>query len=491
MTDSDIEGQKAHLLKIIDDFRKDFDMLDDFERQFIAPQMLFTNPCQVEIIWVLEPIEFQLLVLFHNPHRQDKEIIVQGPFKTAEIGEKVIKIMEEPRWRERAPVIADTWNISPDVGDMEHKYSDEFWESFYDFLRWINLSSAYSFPLGFVSSRLFGSNDMCFVFRGNVTNISPDELNQKSSIEAARMMAADKRAKKTEVISHIPEPQKNMRTFFGAYFTPAVRIGDDVELSFREKVFGPDSFQYPKYEFGFTFHNRMGFYDRYGLVLIESVTEEESIKIINSIFAISLIQGIEAFSVRKSEIVHSESPFDQNPLGKPLGSYSRKISEITGNAPNFFARIRSTQIHLNEMDTILRLSERVFQNQKLNELLLFLLESNTHLKNYEFSQAYIFCWLIVEQHISKKFRILSSGNKEIVGKRGKKQDPDKERISNKMKLLYSNGNLDVQEYSFLTEYNKKRNDFVHSGKIITESDAENLFKFALKIIQNEIAALRE
>jgi hypothetical protein len=230
----------------------------------------------------------------------------------------------------------------------------------------------------------------------------------------------------------------------------------------------------------------MGFYDRYGLVIIESVSEAEAIKIINTIFGISILYGIEAFSVRKSDVLSTDPPFDFVPLGQSLGSYSRKISEITGNAPNFFAGMKKTQIPFKIMQEIITVSEKVFNDEKLNVSILFLLESNTHLKNSEFSQAYIFSWLIVEQYISKKFDVLLSEKKEIERKPGKNIDPNKMANSRKLDKLRSEGKLNSQEYSFLTEYNKKRNDFVHSGKTITELDAKNLFEFAFKIIQNEI-----
>jgi 7,8-dihydro-6-hydroxymethylpterin-pyrophosphokinase len=138
------------------------------------------------------------------------------------------------------------------------------------------------------------------------------------------------------------------------------------------------------------------------------------------------------------------------------------------------------------MEEIVRVSDRVFLNKKLKDSLLFLLESHTHLKNSEFSQAYIFCWLIVEQYISKEFKSLLSEKKEIEEKLGKNKDPDKKRNRFKLDILHSEEKLNDQEYSFLIEYNQKRNDFVHSGKTITESDAEHIFKFAIKIIQTAI-----
>ncbi|MGD0079817.1 MAG: hypothetical protein ABSB80_04105 [Methanoregula sp.] len=489
-SESKIQYLKKYLVKIIDDFRKEYDQLDDVERKYIAQNTLYSVPCQIEIFWVSEPSEFQLFVLLHDPNRQDKEIIINGPYNANQIVERVIEIMDEPRWRGKAPHSDDNWPFPSDVGDKEHKYSDEFAGHFSTFLDVIRQTVSQSFPPGLIFSQAMGEIDYCAIFKGNIANLPPAELDQKSFIESAKQYAESvKRGLIPDIVqSKTAEKYIKRRNFFGSYYSPGARIGDNVELPFREKIFGPNM-EYPKYEYGFAFNGRMGFYDRYGLVIIEGESEAEAIKIINTIFGISILYGIEAFSVRKSDVLSTDPPFDFVPLGQSLGSYSRKISKITGQAPNFFAMIKKTQINFEKMQEIIKVSEIVFRNENLNESLLFLLESNTHLKNSEFSQAYIFCWLIVEQYISKKFRILLSEKKEIAGKQGKNKDPDKERNSHKLKLLYSNGNLGVQEYSFLTEYNKKRNDFVHSGKTITEPDAENLFLFAFKIVQDEISDL--
>jgi hypothetical protein len=437
---------------------------------------------------VSEPSEFQLFVLFHDPDRQDKEIIINGPYNANQIADKVIAIMEEPRWRKKAPYTEYSWPSSSDAGDKEHKYSDEFAAYFLYFLNLIKQTSSESFPPGLIMSQVMDETDYCGIFKGNIAELPPGEIDQKSFIEYAKQHAVSVKSGLIldAVQSKTAEKEKNLRKFFGSYYSPGARIGDNVELSFKEKVFGPNIFEYPKYEYEFTFNGRMGFYDRYGLVLIESENETDAIKIINIIFGISIIHGIEAFSIRKSDILKTEIPFDYIPSGQPLGSFSRKISKITGYAPNIFGGMKGTQITLEKMQEIIKVSEIVFRNEKLNESLSFLLESSTHLKNSEFSQAYIFCWLIIEQYISKKFNALLSEKKEIQIKIGRNKDANKISNNRKLELLHSHGKINDQEYSFLTEYNIKRNDFVHSGKTITESDAENLFKFAFKIIQNEI-----
>ena len=315
---SNIQNLKNYLTKIIDEFRKEYDKLDDLERKYIAPNTIYSVPCQIEIFWVTEPSEFQLFVLFHDPHRQDKEIIINGPYNSSQIVDKVIEIMDDPRWKQKAPYTEYPWLSSSDAGDKEHKYSDEFAGHFLQFLNIIQQTSSQSFPSGLIMSREMGETDFCGFFKGNLAELPSGEIDQKSSVEYAKQHAV---SVKNGLIPDanqlkIAEKEIDRRNFFGSYYNPGARIGNNVELSFKEKIFGPNISKYPKYEYEFGFNGRMGFYDRYGLVLIESENEAEAIKIINTIFGISIIHGIEAFSVRKSDILHTDPPFDFVPLGK-------------------------------------------------------------------------------------------------------------------------------------------------------------------------------
>ncbi len=82
---------------LIDDFRKKYEKLDELEREQISGNIMYSNPCQIEIFWVSEPFEYQLFILLHDSSRADKEIIINGPFKGYELEDRVIKIMDEPR----------------------------------------------------------------------------------------------------------------------------------------------------------------------------------------------------------------------------------------------------------------------------------------------------------------------------------------------------------------------------------------------------------
>ena len=59
---------------LIDSFRKEYEKLNELEQKQIFDYTKYSAPCQIEIFWVSEPLEYQLFVLLHDYDRPDKEI---------------------------------------------------------------------------------------------------------------------------------------------------------------------------------------------------------------------------------------------------------------------------------------------------------------------------------------------------------------------------------------------------------------------------------
>ena len=78
-------------------FRKEYENLTTDEKKSIDITNNFLNPCQIEIFWMVNP-DYQLIVQSNFNDRPDKEIIVNGPYKSQEFQSKVIPILEDKRW---------------------------------------------------------------------------------------------------------------------------------------------------------------------------------------------------------------------------------------------------------------------------------------------------------------------------------------------------------------------------------------------------------
>ena len=233
---------------LIDDFRKEYEKLDELERKQISDNMRYSDPCQIEIFWMSEPSEYQLFILLHDSGRADKEIIINGPFQGHEFADRVIEIMEEPRWKNEAPYTRYDGFLDSDVGDQENKYSDAFVLPFSSFLTIISNSPLINSGQGLQSSMPIGDRDWCAIIKGNLAEFKPKELRMYDFIGIAKQLAASVRAGTVSQLQTSKRTKPNLKVI-GTYFYPLVRIGDRLELSFKEKLYGPNFFETPKYEF--------------------------------------------------------------------------------------------------------------------------------------------------------------------------------------------------------------------------------------------------
>lgn len=470
---------------LIDNFRKEYEKLNELEQKQIFDYRKYSAPCQIEIFWVSEPFEYQLFVLLHDYDRPDKEIKINGPFKGFELEEEVIKIMDEPRWKKELLNQEDNFHWDYDKNQM-NKYSDGFVQDFSNLLNIIRNDSLINFKNGLISSRPFLDNGWVANFKGNVAELGYFEKERIESFQYAKRGASIR----NETVIKKPSSQsiihdKSFVGVIGAYYYPGVFIGNNIEISFKEKLHGPNIIEYPKYEFEFTFDGRKGFYDKYGFVVIQIEDEKSAIKIINTIFGISLILGIESLSVRESELISSKIKQNNPVLGDSIGGCSWNSANQRFKPMNFMGS-RKTVIPLDKMNEIIKIAEIIYSDEKLNDLVVFLLDSYTHLKSLEFSQSFLFSWFIVENLIPRLFAEVISEKNEMYGQNKKADKYDNWSIATKIEFLSFLGKLGNQEYDFLKIYNKKRNNFIHKGIAISKSDSEKLYNFTFDFVENEI-----
>lgn len=431
-------------------------------------------------------MEYQLFVLLHDHDRTDKEIIVSGPFRGFQLAEEVIKIMDEPRWKKVIPDIEDNFLWDYDKKQM-NKYSDSFILHFSNFLNMIRNDPLANFKKGLLNGSAILNKGWIATFKGNVAELGYLEQQMIEMFQYAKQRGASIRNEQVIEIqqSHSSTNDKSLAGVIGAYYYPGVFIGDNVEISFKEKLYGPDILEYPKYEYEFMFNGRKGFYDKYGFLVIQVEDEKSAIKILNTIFGISLVLGIESLSVRASELISSKMNPDVPVVGNSLGGCTWNSSNKRFKPMNFTGP-RKTTIPLDNMKEIIKLAELIYNDEKMNDLVLFLLDSHTHLNNSEFSQSFLFSWFIIENFIPRLFAEVVSEKNMTSGQMIKVKKYDSWSIATKIEFLNFVGKIDTKKYEFLKNYNNKRNNFIHNGKTITEYDSEKLYDFSFNIVKNEI-----
>ena len=477
---------------LIKNFRTEYDKLDEFEKSQIPKDLDFKSPCQIEFFWVDEPVEYQLFVTMHNSDAKDGAIFINGPYKHREILEKVIEIMNEPRWKKETPYKDYTgFSEYDDVGYQENKYSDAFVNQIQDFDRTLKMDIAVNFEGGIISGQSMGDCDWCTTIKGNIIKQNDPMSLISESIKSAKQQAFDIQNKKYSDLTQKNVKTKEKKTFkiIGAYYYPTIRIGDDLELSFQEKLSNSTGspMYIPQIDFEFRLNGNFGFFDSFGYIGIQIDSEKEATKILNTIFGVSLILGFNSLSVRESEL----SSTDINSESKSLGGFSWRISDTKRPTPYSSYGLRKTAIPIDSMWEIIDVTEKVLRNDTLNDSILFLLESYSHLHDSEYSPSFIFSWFIIEKRISQLFDEMLS-EKDVNRKRKDKFENHGIWSSDtKIEVLNFCGKIKDEEHKPISKYNKMRNEFVHKNNRIDKDESYQLFELSKQIVKDQVISLLE
>lgn len=487
-----IDNLKKWCKRAIQQFREEYQSLDSLEKSCVQKSLSLLAPSQIEIFWISHPIEYQLILFFHDPERKDQEVIVNGPYQGHELESEVIKLMEEPRWKRKAryQLTEDDKVFSEleyDAGNQERKYSDYFADVFPHFLHSLRIDPTIRMKKGFAGSSVIGNEDCYRIIKGNLVSLNKPDLLMLDYIEYARQDAKRNKDGTThEHVSTREEKSKKYLRFAGAYYYPGVYIGNSFELSFKEKIYGPNILEYPRFEHKFFYGRKKGYFDKFGLVLLQCNSEADVIKKLNLIFAISLLKGIPVLSVRSTELLFIKIPEDYDAEGKPFGGYQWRTPYTKRFTPSNFRGQRKTGITLAQMQGIIKIFKKIENNGRLSNDLLSLIESYTHLHNKEYSQSFLYSWMIIEKDLTKQFEQILNQRSMTAERKGKFADADKWSSDSKIEFLNLYEILNDDDYQRLINCNKKRNKFVHDGKPIEENDAEFAYDLSFKIVEREL-----
>jgi len=295
--DRRIQELKKWCQELINIFRTEHETLDELERSQIPVNSDYRYPCQMEFFWVTEPLEYQLFITMHDASRMDGEIIINGPFLGSELIPKVIEIMDEPRWKKKADNEIDRTlpAFDYDVGDQENKYSDMFVIPVSNLIIDLRNDPTSNFRKGDLNGQLFGNHGWSMTIKGNIVELKEANSLVSDSINEAKQQAARIRGKKELKLPQIntEREEKKYLEVFGAYYYPGVRIGDNLEFTFKEKLTNTigKPIYLPEAEHKFNFSGKHGFFDTFGFVAIQNENEREAVKILNTIFGVSLVFG--------------------------------------------------------------------------------------------------------------------------------------------------------------------------------------------------------
>ena len=222
-----------------------------------------------------------------------------------------------------------------------------------------------------------------------------------------------------------------------------------------------------------------------GFIFIGTENEEDALKILNLIMAHGALYESPLHPVRKHELI-KVSHDEQNSGTIMEWTPCMRHSYLTSNYCNIIHDNNIPEISINgdTLKEILSNTEKLLKHESLTYNLLFINDGYSHLIESDFPPSFILGWSVIETYYCNRWRTLQP-HENIDNHGSNKKKLDRSSISNILKDLMYQGEIDKDSFIILTELREKRNDYIHERKQVTEDDAEQCLKYALNLIMKE------
>ena len=475
------EKLKESLLRLIYKFREEYKKLDELEKKHIHNSIDYCYPCQIEVFWLSEPLEYQFVVITHTIDRKDMEIILNGPYEGYEFLEKVEQIMQEDRWKK--PIPEDPYYyIKAEFGTT--KYSDVFTSIMSNYLKSIQYRLFSKIGKAYQGGMHFPTGWFSYV-AGNILEIDYYKILEKS-ISEAKSRAKTIREKPQEV--HPKTREVTDLLGYGTYYYPPIWVNKIPERTIRQMI--SDYFPPSAKIFDTSLNEIKIIVDSDGFIGIVNGDKQQAIRILNIIFGFSYISGINCIAANESEIAKIEI----DPKSLEIHSKLMKSSSLRTQRWDLVVPFGQSAINYYYREIIneevikdsIKKSEKIIKHDDIAHQLIFLLAGYTHHVSSEYSQSFIINWIILEKYLLTLWKNLLE-EKTITGKRKNKlTDTMLWGTDYILETLNISGNLEKENYDLIIYLKKKRNDFVHRGKLIAKSDSERLLNICKDIVKNNL-----
>jgi len=471
------EELKEWILQFIKNFRKEYEKLDADEKLRIPNDGDYREPCQIEVFWLNEPIEGQILVIRHDDDRKDMEIIINGPYKDWEFLDAIEKIMAESRWAK--PIPKDSRYSSAKNGSV--LYSEIFANIFYNFTVIVIRNSLFcKRGVGCNGGVILGSNEWCQFIMGNIRYTDKHEtINAIMTKTKSRNLAIREGIQKESA-----SQSERTSAGCGTFFYPAICIGKIPQKTFRQRALG-SYYTFPSKAFDFKFKGKTGILDTNGFIGLETTDKKEALNILNTIFGIALLSDKRCTVVREVEI---------GDIGILLDSLTISTINMRGSSPRTelmsitSRHSEGVETSPDELKEIIKRAEKVYQNKKIVQELIVLLEGYSHHTSYEFSQSFVTNWLIIERYLFNECEKLLD-QKQIP--RDKLKDKFMRSIfwsaDQMLKTLNLCDKIDKEYHDLLMDLKNKRNKWVHYGEAIDEATSKKLLDVVFNIVKTDVS----
>ena len=445
-------------------FREEFSKLSEDEKEQILRFHNYVSPCQIEVFWLKQP-EWQLLVETHFEDRPDGEITINGPYDSSVFQDRVKDILNHPRWH--VPVIDE----NPQTSDSPEYYSDLLAARLHRFVEMAKnaLFSDWEKTRGYTFI-LTSKHYTITNFFGNMGDFDHHALIQHMINETKEQLDA---SKKIHSIPKKSTPEIVYPKGFATYFFPPIIIGENSKRTVNEIFDGVNSTHistFDKKMFHVIFDNVLVLVEKDGFIGVCINDNLKSLEIMNTMMMVSVLDGLDAHIVREHELSEIEYDPKTHDIHSRSYHYGPPRNQLFDGIPDKISEYETKHVDEEYIKKIFEKASRIFEDKDLAEDLRTLLEATTHMKDSEFSQAFIMGWKIIEKHISQKwYKKQNTPNKKI-------KYPPIDVMINTLKDELQD------KFSDFTELRKIRNSYMHGKKIITQKETQKCVDISKELV---------
>ena len=473
---------------MINYFRAETEKLNEQEKECIQTLSSLNNPCQLHVISSFDHNR-HLLIKTHFSELEDKSIrttqLKQDVFAT-----QLREIIEDSMWSNQKKESKSRHDIPP--------WPDELTQIIIRFGQSIYQSAHYQATANYQGLGVqmlihdqiviweFGKMEG-WDFRKEVTQFvsgykhEADERkktamkNSTTSKQGQLPIAAQTKTENEQAFKHLPG--------FGTCFYPPILI-EELVSTVEDQI-------YQRYEklaknvCVARIDNMTVAVSKGGVIGIQTHDSEEAEKILNTIMAVTLVSGLPAHFVRKSEIAHINFEKDTFEMRASQWMMSSIRMQMFSSLMSFGMEHQEdtrVQIPLEMLELIINHCKEVLNAPEKQKLLELLLSGYTLLENDSYAQSFLASWTIMELHLYSLWadKLASAGVT-----RKTREDLSRWSLYHVLEILHVDKLVTEDDYNDLKRMQKLRNDVTHEGYVITKKQAEECYRMASTLVKEK------
>jgi|GEM_PF-3114698 len=439
----------------------------------------YSSPCQVEVFWIEDPLEGQLIFVTKDTDRGDKEVIVNGPYCGKNFIEKVAEVSQEDRWQKEVPpqdfktppgqtarredVLASL--ISDLVGRLEQSIFRDLSTPGMKFLNKGRLwpQSSYRILTGNTVDDA-PLDDMVLDEDEGVLNEDETESGETDESESE-----DENGENSKEHDQVTQKQ----SAGGGFIYPAVWVDGAPDRAFEEKVWSSGNFEFDvvlETELcGLDFQVR-----RDGLLFLVSDDGDEIQQILNTFFGIGILHksrrwrtlsGREIISAKYTEDGISLSSYETStPTGR------NQLASPADQPPDH----ERCLVNKGSIERFIEITDIVYPIHNARNRVILHSQAHTHLLDDELDASFVLNWTVVEQLIDDLL------------KRNIRKEYGLDWEDKALEYAAAADVLEHSEYEMLDEFRDKRNNIIHHMESASVEEAEKLDILLSKLLTRDI-----